>query len=245
MKKKVVLITGASRGIGRATAILASKKGFKVGINYINNKVLAEKTLIDIKNIGGDAILLKGDISKEKDVDSIFSKLELKFGKVNYLVANAGLIPKRKEFHETSFNQIKKSININFTGVIYCVHRFVNSSQNAHKERSIVLLSSEAARFGGNKISTYAACKSAINTFAVGMARELGPMGIRINCVSPGTILTDGLKSEGKTVLESIKQTIPLGRIGSPNEAAETIIWLLSNKSSFVSGSTITVSGGR
>ena len=189
--------------------------------------------------------MLKGDISKEKDVNYIFRKLEHKFGKINYLVANAGLIPTRQEFHQTDFNKIKESININFTGVIYCIHKFINLSENKYKNRSIVLVSSEAARFGGNKISTYAACKSAINTFSIGMARELGPIGIRINCVSPGTILTDGLKSEGKNALEKIKQSIPLGRIGTPNEAGEVILWLLSKKSSFVSGSIITVSGGR
>jgi NAD(P)-dependent dehydrogenase (short-subunit alcohol dehydrogenase family) len=136
-------------------------------------------------------------------------------------------------------------IQVNLTGTIYCVYRFTKTLIEKSIPGSIVLISSEAARFGGNHISTYAATKAGLNTFVVGAAREIGPYGIRINAVSPGTIMTDSLEAEGDEKLKQIKNSIPLGRIGTTDEASETIHWLLSNKSSYISGSMITVSGGR
>ena len=163
----------------------------------------------------------------------------------NYLVANAGNIPVRESFFQSNIKSIERMIQVNLTGTIYCVYRFTKILIEKNIPGSIVLISSEAARFGGNHISTYAATKAGLNTFVVGAAREIGPYGIRINAVSPGTIMTDSLEAEGDEKLKQIKNSIPLGRIGTTDEASETIHWLLSDKSSYISGSMITVSGGR
>ena len=243
--KKVLLVTGGGRGIGKSTAIMAGKLNYNVGINYLKDKEAADETASIIKKNGGNCISIKGDIANFNDVNNVFDELTKTFGPVNYLVANAGDIPKRKSFFETDISDLERTIQVNLTGTIYCVHKFTKLLINQSINGSMVLISSEAARFGGNRISMYAATKAALNTFVVGAAREVGPFGIRINAVSPGTIYTKSLENEGEQKLKQIRESIPLGRIGTVNEAAETIHWLLSDKSSYVSGSMITVSGGR
>ena len=241
----VILITGAGRGIGKATALRAAKKNYFVGVNYLNNKMAAQKTVEEIKSDGGKAILVKGDVGIKSDVDMIFDTLKNKFGTVTSLVANAGDTPKREPFFKSSIESLERTIQVNLMGSIYCVRKFTNDLLESKKRGSIVLISSEAARFGGNQISTYAASKAGVNAFVVGAAREVGPYNIRINAVSPGTIYTEALASEGKEKLTAIENSIPLGRIGDPLEAAQTILWLLSDEASYVSGSMVTVSGGR
>ena len=243
--KKVVLVTGGGRGIGKATAIMAGKLKYNVGVNYLHNEQSANETVSLIRKNGGKAIAIKGDIASYNDIDLVFDKLTETFGTVNYLVANAGSIPERKSFFTSDIVSLERIIDVNLTGTIHCVHKFTNLLIEKKIAGSIVLISSEAGRFGGNHISTYAATKAGLNTFVVGAAREIGPYRIRINAVSPGTILTESLKSEGNEKLKQIKDTIPLGRIGSTEEAAETVHWLLSDKSSYISGSMITISGGR
>lgn len=241
---RVVLVTGASRGIGRGVAELAGARGYAVGVNYLENSEAAAEVVQTISASGGRAVSVQADVADPSAVAAMFEDVRARLGPITALVNNAGEIPKRQDFDQMTDAAIQRTIAVNLLGPIYCMRQAITVFK-AGGGGSIVNIGSEAGRFGGNRISTYAASKAALATLTVGTARELGQYGIRVNTVSPGTILTDALAAEGEEALRRMEATLPAGRIGTPTEVAEAVLWLLSSESSYVSGSMLSVSGAR
>ena len=241
----VVMVTGAARGIGRAVAVAAGRQGYAVGVNYLRSETMANAVVAEIVEAGGRAVALQGDVGDAGEVNRIFDQMGEALGPATALVANAGETPARADFDSAPIETLERTVQVNLMGTIYCMRRTVADIRQSGSTGAIVVLSSEAARFGGNRISTYAASKAALNTLVIGTARELGQYGIRVNAVSPGAVMTDALSAEGQHRLVEMAKSVPLGRIGHPDEVAETVLWLLSDLASYVSGTVLTVSGAR
>ena len=245
-----ILITGASRGIGRAAARLAGARGWNVGINYATNATAAEAAVKEVQQAGGQAIALHGDIMQEEDVIRIFDQMEKQFGPISGVVVNAGIVAQSMPLADMTVERLKRVFDTNVLGSYLCAReaarRLPVSSSKGHTS-SIVLLSSAAARLGSpNEYVDYAGSKGAVDTLTVGLSKELGPKNVRVNAVRPGIIDTDIHASAGDPQrLERIGNQTPLGRPGSAEETAEAIVWLLSPASSYVTGTFIDVTGGR
>ena len=242
--QQVVLVTGASRGIGRGIAVAAARAGYAVGVNYHRSAEAAAEVVKEIEVSGGRALAIEADIS---DADAVTEMVRLTcdtFGPLKALVNNAGQVPTRGNFDEMPIADIERIIAVNLMGTIYCMRAAI-AVFKTNGGGSIVNVGSEAGRFGGNRISAYAASKAAVGTLTVGTARELAAHNIRVNAVSPGTILTDALAAEGADVLNTLRQSLPMGRIGDPSEVADVVLWLLSPSASYVSGAVVPISGAR
>ena len=244
---KVVIITGASRGIGAATALLAAERGYAVGINYFNNKTTAEDLVQKIEKNGGRAIAVGGNVAAEQGVVRLFDEVEDKFGPVNYLVNNAGILNQQSLFKDMSLERWEHIFAINVTGSFLCAREAVKRMIQHKVSGAIVNLSSMASRFGAPfEYVDYAASKGAIDVMTIGMARELAAENIRVNAVRPGVIYTEIHASGGEPNRpDRMKDVIPMKRAGKAEEVAQAILWLLSDESSYVTGSIIDVSGGR
>ena len=246
---KVVLITGASRGIGRATARLAGARGWTVGINYLHNEPAADETAAEVGRAGGRARVLQGDVANEADVIAMFDALESAYGRIDALVNNAGIVAPALPVADMSAERMKRVFDVNVYGAFLCARE---AARRMSKDRGgdggvIVNVSSAAARLGSpNEYVDYASSKGAIDTMTIGLAKELGPQGVRVNAVRPGLIDTEIHASGGRPERAALlgAQT-PLGRPGAAEEVAEAIVWLLSDAASYVSGALIDVSGGR
>ncbi len=243
-KKKVALVTGASRGIGAATAVALAKQGYAVCVNYNKSKKAAQTIVDKIIKSGGKAISVKADISKESDIVRMFKEIDKSLGAVSALVNNAGSSVSFSEVENLTITNIKDVFETNIYGTILCSREAVKRMKK-NGGGAIVNVSSQAAIFGGNNMAHYAASKAAVNTFTIGFAREVAKYGIRINAVSPGIIDTDTQKGLTQERHKAINKSLPLGRMGRPEEVAETIAWLISDKASYVSGAIIPVSGAR
>jgi NAD(P)-dependent dehydrogenase (short-subunit alcohol dehydrogenase family) len=241
---KVMLITGGGRGIGAATARLAAKRGFKVGVNYVRDRRSAE-TLA--KEISGIAIA--GDVAAEADVVRMFQELDEKLGRISVLVNNAGVVDKVARVDEMSEQRLQRMFAVNVFGSFYCAREAIRRMSKRHggSGGSIVNLSSVAARIGSPGMYVdYAAAKGAIDTFTLGLAKEVGTEGIRVNAIRPGVILTEIHASGGEPGrAERIGATAPLARAGTADEIARAIVWLASEEASYVTGAILDVSGGR
>ena len=246
---KVVLITGASRGIGRATARLAGARGWTVGINYLHNEPAADETAAEVGRAGGRARVLQGDVANEADVIAMFDALESAYGRIDALVNNAGIVAPALPVADMSAERMKRVFDVNVYGAFLCARE---AARRMSKDRGgdggvIVNVSSAAARLGSpNEYVDYASSKGAIDTMTIGLAKELGPQGVRVNAVRPGLIDTEIHASGGRPERAAMlgAQT-PLGRPGTADEVAEAIVWLLSDASSYVSGALIDIGGGR
>lgn len=246
---KVVLITGAARGIGRATAQLLGAQGWTVGVNYLRNEPAAEETAAEVGRAGGRARVLRGDVASEADVIAMFDTLESAYGRIGALVNNAGIVAPGSQVADMSAERLKRMFDVNVYGAFLCARE---AARRMSKDRggdggSIVNVSSAASRLGSpNEYVDYASSKGAIDTMTLGLAKELGPQGVRVNAVRPGLIDTEIHASGGKPDRAAVlgAQT-PLGRPGSAEEVAQTIVWLLSDAASYVTGALLDVSGGR
>jgi NAD(P)-dependent dehydrogenase (short-subunit alcohol dehydrogenase family) len=240
----VMLITGGSRGIGAATARLAAARGYKVCINYTQAREAAE-TLA--REIGGLAV--RADVSSEADVVNLFQACDQRLGKLRVLVNNAGVVDVAARVDEMSAARITRMLAINVTGSILCAREAVKrmSSRHGGTGGSIVNISSVAARIGSPAMYVdYAASKAAVDTLTLGLAKEVGAEGIRVNAVRPGVIRTEIHASGGEPGrAERIGASAPLGRSGEPEEIARSILWLASDEASYVTGAILDVSGGR
>jgi len=246
---KSILITGGSRGIGRATARLAGERGWSVGVNYAGNADAAQKTVAEVEAAGGRAVALRGDVSVEGDVLSLFQAAENALGALDGLVNNAGIVAPSLPLVEMSADRLKRMFDVNVYGAYLCAReaaRYLSKSRNG-KGGAIVNVSSAAARLGSPfEYVDYAGSKGAVDTLTIGLAKELGPQGVRVNAVRPGLIDTDIHASGGQPGRAArLGAGTALGREGTAEEVAEAIMWLLGDASSYVTGALLDVSAGR
>lgn len=249
MAKKIILITGGSRGIGAATALLAAEKGFAVCINYLNNASAANAVADSINNKGGKAIVCQADVSSESEVISLFKDLDSKFGTLHTLVNNAGILETQARLDEMDAARLSRVITANVTSSFLCAREAVRrmSPRYGGKGGSIVNVSSVAARTGSpNEYVDYAASKGAIDAMTVGLSKEVAAENIRVNAVRPGFIYTDIHASGGEPGrVDRLKDVIPMKRGGLPSEVATAILWLASDEASYITGTFIDIAGGR
>jgi len=244
---RVMVVTGGSRGIGAATARLAAGRGYRVAIAYATNDALAESVVAGIRRAGGEATACAADVADPGAVEELFQNVDKVFGRVHALVNSAGVRGELAEIRQLDVNVLHRVIAVNVLGTFHCVKEAVRRMAKTcgGQGGAIVNVSSEAARFGGNRLSAYAAAKAGVNAMTIGIARELAPEGIRINAVSPAIIDTDqhaGLTPEHRAEIE---RGLPMGRMGTAEEVAETILWLLSDQASYITGAIVPVHGGR
>lgn len=247
-EQKIVLITGGSRGIGAATARAAAQNGYAVAINYANDAAAAERVVSDIKKSGGRAIAVKADVAREDEIVRLFQEVKEEFGFLTHLVNNAGIIGRAGSLGDADTRMMREVIDLNVTGAILVAREAVRQISTARGGRggAIVNISSMAATLGSpGEYVWYAASKGAIDSFTIGLAREVAKEGIRVNAVSPGLIETDIHASGGQPGrLERLAHLMPLGRSGKAEEVAGAILWLLSDQASYITGTNIRVSGG-
>lgn len=243
---KVMVITGGGRGIGAATARLAAAEGYKICIGFKQNSSSAERLA---NEIGSKAIAVQADVSNEADVVRLFETVDRALGRVSVLVNNAGIVDLGMRVENITAARLQRMFAINVTGSFLCAREAIKRMSTRHGGRggAIVNLSSVAARLGGaGEYVDYAASKGAIDTFTVGLAKELGADGIRVNAVRPGIIRTEiHLASGDPGRLERIGATAPLARPGEAEEVARAILWLASDAASYVTGALLDVAGGR
>ena len=246
---KVLLVTGASRGIGAATALLAAKEGYAVAVNYAANSLAADEVVRQIRASGGTAITVQADVSIEADVLAMFKKVDAKLGRLTALVNNAGVVDTPSRVDAMSAVRLQRMFAINVFGSFMCAREAIKrmSTRYAGLGGSIVNLSSAAARLGSpGQYVDYAAAKGAIDTFTLGLAKEVAAEGIRVNAVRPGIIDTDIHASGGlPNRARDLSAQVPLQRAGTANEVAQTILWLLSEQASYTTGALLDVAGGR
>ena len=243
---KNLLITGGSQGIGKATALEAAKKGMFIGINYNSNDKAAEETLSEVKELGGEGVILKCDVSKNSAVKDMFENFVNNAGSLDGVFNNAGTTGPVSKIHELDPKDFKSLIDTNVIGA-FNVAQESSKIMIKQKMGNIVNMTSIAADIGGaGELVHYAMSKGAIDSLTYGMAKELGVYGIRVNAVAPGLIATDIHEKAGDASrVERLMPSVPLGRVGLAREVADTVMWLLSEKSSYVCGTIIRISGGR
>ena len=247
--KRIVLITGGSRGIGAATALLAAQQGYAVAVNYSSNALAAAHVVQQIQSGGGDAIALQADVAVEAQVLSMFEAIDAKLGRLSALVNNAGVVDVAARVDEMSVARLKRMFEINVLGNFLCAREAVRRMSTRHGGSGgvIVNVSSAASRLGGacNYVD-YAASKGAIDTFTLGLAKEVAAEGIRVNAVRPGIIATEIHASGGQPDrVRQMAPLVPLQRAGTAMEVAQAIVWLLSDASSYSTGALLDVAGGR
>ncbi|MDO8677065.1 MAG: SDR family oxidoreductase [Acidobacteriota bacterium] len=246
---RVLLVTGASRGIGAATARLAAERGYSVCVNYLRNRDAAAGVVSGITSSGGRAVAVQADVAVEADVVRLFETCDRELGPLDALVNNAGILEARMRVDAMDAGRLQRVFATNVTGSFLCAREAVRRMSTTHggKGGAIVNVSSGAAKMGSpGEFMDYAASKGAIDTFTIGLARELGEEGIRVNAVRPGFIHTDIHASGGEpNRIERVKSIVPMKRGGTVDEVAHAILWLLSDEASYTTGALIDVAGGK
>jgi NAD(P)-dependent dehydrogenase (short-subunit alcohol dehydrogenase family) len=242
---KVLLVTGASRGIGAATAKLAGARGYDVAVNYLRDAKAADEVVAAVKAAGQRAVAIQGDMAQEADIDRTFATIDKEFGRLTHLVYNSGTTGGYSRLEEAETAMMREVLELNVLGALMCVKASAArmSSKKGGLGGAIVLISSMAATLGSaGEYVWYAASKGAVDTMTVGLSRELAAENIRVNAVSPGLIETT-LHPPGR--LERLAPMMPIPRAGTPEEVAEAVLFLLSDASSYTTGTNIRVAGGR
>lgn len=245
----VIIITGAGRGIGAATALAAARAGYRICINYLADDASAHRVLEQVRALGAEAITVRADVSVEDEIIQLFQRVDKELGRVTALVNNAGTIGHQSRVEEMSEFRLLKLMKTNVVGPILCARHALQRMSTRHggPGGAIVNVSSVAARLGSpNEYVDYAASKGALDTFTLGLAKEVAGEGVRVNGVRPGYIFTDfhALSGDAERV-RKLEPGIPMGRGGQAAEVAEAILWLLSDKASYTTGSFIDLGGGR
>jgi NAD(P)-dependent dehydrogenase (short-subunit alcohol dehydrogenase family) len=246
---KVMLITGASRGIGAATAVLAAQAGYAVCVNYHRNREAALATVASIESAGGRAVAVQADVSQETDVVRLFNAVDSELGGLSVLVNNAGVLDTQMRVDEMDSARLTRILATNVVGAFLCAREAVRRMSYRHGGQggTIVNVSSAASRLGSpGEYVDYAASKGALDTLTIGLSKEVAGEGIRVNAVRPGFIYTDMHASGGEPGrVDRIKATLPMQRGGTAEEVAEAILWLASPKASYSTGTFIELAGGR
>ena len=246
---KILIITGGSRGIGAATARLAAAEGYAVCLSYLRNRPAADAVVQEIAKAGGKAIAVAADVAVEADVVRLFETVDAQLGRVTALVNNAGILERHMRVEEMDAGRLARVLAANVIGSFLCAREAVKRMSTRHggPGGAIVNLSSAASRLGSpNEYVDYAASKGAIDTFTLGLAKEVAAEGIRVNAVRPGVIYTDIHADGGEPGrVDRVKSAVPMLRGGQPEEVAKAILWLLSDEASYSTGAILDVAGGR
>ncbi|MCB1377702.1 MAG: SDR family oxidoreductase [Alphaproteobacteria bacterium] len=244
----VAIVTGGSRGIGRASAMKLGRLGYKVVVNYASNRAAADQVVAAIAAEGGKAVAIGGDVAREADVLGLFAEAD-KLGPLKVLVNNAGIMDSQARLDEMSLERLKRLFDINIMGSFLCAREAVKRMSTKHGGQggAIVNLSSAAAILGAPALGVeYAASKGAIDVLTIGLGREVAAEGIRVNAVRPGIIDTEIHDSSGiPGRVKMMRDVIPMKREGTAEEVADAIVWLTSDQSTYVTGTIVTVAGGR
>ncbi|HWX78697.1 MAG TPA: SDR family oxidoreductase [Steroidobacteraceae bacterium] len=246
---KTILITGGTRGIGRATALQCAKNGWSVALNYVRDQAAAEQCVRDVQAAGGNAAPLRGDVTVEADVVAVFDAAILRFGRLDGVVINAGIVAPSLPLAAMDSARLQRMFEVNVYGAYLCARESARrlSMDRGGNGGAVVLVSSAASRLGSPfEYVDYAGSKAAVDTLTIGLAKELAPQGVRVNAVRPGLIETDIHASGGQPDrAKRLGATTPMGRAGRPEEVAAAILWLLSDGASYTTGAILDVSGGR
>lgn len=247
--KKVLIVTGGSRGIGAATAKLAATQGYAVCVNYLHNQRAANAVVADIQASGGIAIAMQADLAVEAQIEALFQRVDQELGPLTALVNNAGILEQQSSLLDMDQGRLQRVFAANVIGPMLCAREAVKrmSVKLGGKGGAIVNVSSVASRLGApGEYIDYAASKGALDSFTLGLSKEVADQGIRVNSVRPGFIYTDIHASGGEPGrVDRIKDAIPMKRGGKPEEVAQAILWLLSEQASYATGTFIDLAGGR
>ncbi len=245
----IVLITGSSRGIGEASALLAAEKGWTVCVNYVSKADRAEAVVAKIRAGGGKAIAVQADTAKEADVKRLFERVDADLGRLTALVNNAGITGRAGRLETFDAATMRRILEVNVIGTLLCTQEAVKrmSTKQGGQGGAIVNVSSVAAQLGGaNQWIPYGAAKGAVNSITTGAAKEFASEGIRVNAIMPGLIDTEIHAEAGVADrLAKVIPQVPMGRIGTAQECAQAIIWLLSGEAAYMTGANLLISGGR
>lgn len=245
----VILITGASRGMGAATARLAAARGYDVALSYVASESAAQAVAEDVRKFGRRALAMRADSADPIQVAALFDAIDREFGRIDVLVNNAAILQQQSRLEELDFARIQRIFAVNAIGPMLCAQHAVRRMAYRHQGRGgvVINISSAAARLGSpNEYVDYAASKGALETFTTGLAKEVAREGIRVNCIRPGHIYTEMHASGGEPGrVDRVKDSIPMGRGGQPEEVARAILWLASEEASFTTGTFLDVTGGK
>lgn len=248
MANKVALITGGGRGIGAATARLAARRGYDVCVNYASDEASAGRVVAECEAGGVRSVAVKADIGDLTQVEALFSGCDDRLGPVDLLVNNAGIVGQASTVEDLDPEALRRTFDVNVHGTILCARQAIRRMSTAHGGRggAIVNLSSIAATLGSpGEYVHYAASKGAVDSFTIGLAREVAGVGIRVNAVQAGTTDTDIHARSGNPDRPAmVARNAPLGRVATPDDIAEAILWLASDRASYVTGAILRVGGG-
>ncbi|OCZ56700.1 NAD(P)-dependent oxidoreductase [Achromobacter xylosoxidans] len=245
----VILITGGSRGVGAATARLAAAQGYDVAISYVSNEAAARAVVADVQALGRRALAVRADSADPQQVTHLFAAIDQAFGRLDVLVNNAAIIARQSRVEDLTFERMQRVFAVNAIGPMLCAQQAARRMSQRHNGRggAIINVSSGAARLGSpNEYVDYAASKGALESFTIGFSKEVAREGVRVNCVRPGHIYTEMHASGGEPGrVDRVKDTVPMGRGGQPEEVARAILWLAGAEASYVTGTFVDVTGGK
>ena len=243
--QRIVLDTGASRGIGAATARLAAADGYRVAVNYVRDEAAATAVVADIEKAGSRAVAIQADVSQEEDVERLFASIDRTLGRLTHLVFNSGVTGPVSRIDALGADAAREILDVNVLGAFLCARAAIPrmSTAKGGAGGAMVLVSSAMATLGGSgEYVMYATSKGAVESLSIGLSREVAAEGIRVNVVEPGPTAT-GIHPPGR--LERLTKMVPMARPGTPEEIAKGILFLLSEQSSFTTGAVLRVAGGR
>lgn len=245
----LILITGGSRGVGAATARLAAAQGYDVAISYVVNEAAALGVVADVQSLGRRGLAIRADSADPEQLAQLFAAIDERFGRIDVLANNAAIIAPQSRFEDIDVARMQRIFATNTIGPMLCAQHAVKRMSTRHggKGGSVINVSSGAARLGSpNEYVDYAASKGALESFTIGLSKEVAREGIRVNCIRPGHIYTDMHASGGEPGrVDRVKESIPMGRGGQPEEVARAILWLAGEDASFVTGTFLDVTGGK
>lgn len=246
---RVAIVTGGSRGIGRAVALTLAQQGWRVCLTYMTNEAAAHDTADHIRKLGSQAVVVKADIASQADCQRVFAQAHQAFGRLDALVNNAGVVGGQRSIFDADATHLREVFDANVLGLFYCASLAASamSTQKGGQGGCIVNLSSVASRTGGMLLEAhYAASKGAVDSLTLALAKELAPHGIRVNAVRPGLIDTEIHEAHGgQETLKKLAPTVPMGRVGQAQEVADVVAFLCDKHSSYIDGALLDVSGGR